>query len=89
MKINSKLKLYIRKHNFLLFSFLALFATFYLTSLPKSNLTTIQIISMLSLCFLGWSLVHHYFDKSLKLEVMMEYLLTIALVLVIIYSFIL
>lgn len=83
----AKLKNYLQKHNFLIFSIVALIVSIYTTSFAKSTVTTIQIMSGLSLCFFGWALVHHYFDKSLKKEVMVEYLLTIALVLVIIYSF--
>lgn len=44
-------------------------------------------MAILSLGFLGWSLIHHLLDKSLHSEVVIEYLLTVALVLIIMYSF--
>lgn len=78
---------YIRKHNYLAISAVALFVTFWLTTIYHSTFSTIQIIGVLSLMFLGWSLVHHFFDKSLKLEVMVEYLVTVGLVMVILLGF--
>lgn len=83
-----KLEYYVKKHNYLVISFLTLFMTIWLTTFYKSTIATLQIIGILSLVFLGWSLLHHYFDKSLKMEVMIEYLVTVGLVIVILFSFI-
>jgi len=83
-----KLEYYIKRHNYVGISFMALVVTIWLTTFRKSAISTLQIISLLSLCFLGWSLIHHYFDKSLKTEVVIEYLMTVGLVIVILLSFI-
>lgn len=82
-----KMTYYLKRHDYLLLSFVALFVTVWLTTFQKSALTTVQIIWFLSLTFVGWSLVHHFFDRSLKTEVMIEYLVTVGLVMVILLSF--
>ncbi len=84
---NKQFSYYLRKHNFVSFSFVALFITIWLTTLPKSTISTIQIIWLLSLIFVGWSIIHHFLDKSLKMEVVIEYLVTVGLVMVILLSF--
>lgn len=71
-----------RKHNYLIFSFFALLTCISLLFRPRSALASLQMLGLLSLGFVLWSLVHHYFDKSLSLEVMVEYILAIALVIV-------
>lgn len=83
------LKYFIKRHNYLTFSFLALFLSSILLFLPKSPAVSLQIAIILSCGFLLWSLVHHYYDKSLSLEIMIEYILTIALVLVSVVYFLL
>ncbi|MDO8619233.1 MAG: hypothetical protein Q7R49_04805 [Candidatus Daviesbacteria bacterium] len=83
-----KIDYYIRKHNYLVVSFVALIATIWLTLRPQGSIATLQILSLLSLGFLGWSLLHHFFDKSLKTEVIIEYLVTVGLVMVILLSFV-
>lgn len=45
-----------------------------------------SIFSMLGIIYLSWAFLHHFLDKSLTLEVMIEYVLTAALALVILYS---
>lgn len=84
---SKKLAYYLRKHNYVVISSVALVVTFLLTSLPKATISTLQIVGLLSLIFLGWSLIHHFFDKSLKTEVVIEYLVTVGLVMVILLSF--
>lgn len=79
---------FIRKHNYLAFSFLALVLTSVLLILPRSAALTLRITLFISMGFLGWSLIHHYYDKSLSMEIIVEYILTIALVLVsVVYFF--
>lgn len=82
-----KINYYVKKHNYLFFSFLALGVAIFLTILPRATFSLLEGLVFLSLSFLVWSIVHHYFDKSLHWEVMIEYLLIIALVLIIMYSF--
>ncbi len=82
------LKHFVKKHNYLAFSFLALFLSGVLLFSPKSPIISLQIAIILSSGFLGWSLIHHYYDKSLSMEIMVEYVLTIALVIVsVVYFF--
>lgn len=47
------------------------------------------IMTALVIFYLFWALLHHHFDKSLKLEIMIEYILTAALALVFFYGLIL
>lgn len=44
------------------------------------------ILATLILFYLGWALTFHYMDKSLKLEVVLEYILTALLALVVLYG---
>ena len=82
-----KINIYLKKHNYLLFSFLALGTVGFMASIPRATISTIQLLTFLSIGMLLWSIIHHFFDKTLHWEVMIEYLLIIALVLVIMYSF--
>ena len=45
-----------------------------------------QIFVALAIAYLTWSLLHHSLDKSLTLEVVIEYVLTALLALVILYG---
>lgn len=82
-------KRFVKKHNYLAFSFFALALTSVLLILPKSAILSLKISILISMGFLGWSLIHHYYDKSLSLEVMLEYILTIALVILSVVYFLL
>lgn len=79
---DKRIEKFIRKHNYLVFSFFALALVLVLLWTPQSAKLSAEISLILALGFLGWSLIHHYYDKSLNTEVMLEYLLTIGLVLV-------
>lgn len=45
-----------------------------------------QILVILSILYLGWALLHHNLDKSLTLEIIIEYVLTALLAMVILYG---
>ncbi len=45
-----------------------------------------QILSLASLCYLMSAILHHLKDKTLKLEVMVEYILIAGLVLIVLQS---
>ena len=45
-------------------------------------MTTLNILLVSVLIYLSWALIHHKRDKSLTLEFLVEYLLTAALVLI-------
>ena len=49
-------------------------------------LVQFQILVMLSVLYLGWALLHHNLDKSLTLEIIIEYVLTALLAMVILYG---
>lgn len=83
------LKKIIKKHNYLAFSFLALFVSASLLFLPKSAVLSLEMALILSGLFFIWSIAHHYYDKSLSMEIMAEYILTIALLLVSVVYFLL
>lgn len=81
-----RLILQLHKHNWLIIlssAFMAFVATFKFHFLPQAEFT---IFSLLVLFYLGWALTFHYFDKSLKLEIMLEYILTAALALIFLYG---
>lgn len=43
-------------------------------------------LSALTIFYLMWALTYHYMDKSLKLEIVLEYILTALLVLIVLYG---
>ena len=43
-------------------------------------------LSTLTISYLIWALIYHYLDKSLKLEIVLEYILTALLVLIVLYG---
>lgn len=49
----------------------------------------LQIMSILSVIYLFWALVHHYLDKSLTVEIVVEYVLIASLVIVVLSSILL
>lgn len=55
-------------------------------NLPKMQF---QILVILSLIYLSWALLHHTLDKSLTLEIVIEYVLTALLALIILYGLLL
>lgn len=76
----------LHKHGiFILFSLtiLALFGVIKFYGLP---LVQFQILIALSIVYLGWALIYHGFDKSLTLEVVVEYVLTALLAVIILYG---
>ncbi len=47
------------------------------------------ILTILSVLYLSFALTHHFFDKSLSFEIMLEYVLTVLLALIILYGLLL
>lgn len=45
-----------------------------------------QAFIFLTIAYLAWALVHHIIDKTISLEIVIEYLLTATLAIVILYS---
>ncbi|OGE14408.1 hypothetical protein A3F00_03365 [Candidatus Daviesbacteria bacterium RIFCSPHIGHO2_12_FULL_37_11] len=81
-----KLFLKLHKHNFLIViaaAFIALILVFKFQGIPIVQYT---ILTFLVAFYLLWATAFHHFDKSLKLEVMIEYILTALLALVILYG---
>lgn len=81
-----RLVLKVHKHNFLITSAAALavfIALFKLQGMPKAQYFALSILIVF---YLFWAILYHYYDKSLKLEVMIEYILTALLALVILYG---
>ena len=59
-----------------------------ITVLKTTTLPGVQFLLILSLIFfyLSWALVYHFIDKSLNLEVILEYILTALLSIVVLYG---
>ncbi len=80
--MSPKLEHFARRHNYLLFSAFALIMVMPILFRPKSALYSLQMLGIVSLGFIVWSLIHHYFDKTITLEIIIEYILAIALVII-------
>ena len=81
-----KLAVKLHRHNILVLvvaAFLAIIAVFKLQGLPSLQFS---IFSGLIAFYLFWAIFYHHFDKSLKLEVVLEYILTALLALIILYG---
>lgn len=57
-----------------------------LVSQSYSHNLQMMIITLAALVYLSLALVHHYFDKTLKVEIVIEYVLIAALALIIFQS---
>lgn len=81
-------RIFIRLHRFNLL--IILFAAFFsiLGLLKFSTIPQVQFLIVLSLIFfyLAWALMYHLLDKSLTLEVTLEYVLTALLAVVVLYG---
>jgi hypothetical protein len=64
-------------------SIAAIFGTLKYQFLPEIQFT---ILGSLILVYLLWAFVYHKLDKTLNLEIMLEYILTALLALVILYG---
>ena len=81
-----KVLLQLHRYNFFIifgFALATMFAVLNVTTLPQ-----VQFLLILSLIFfyLSWALVYHFIDKSLSLEVILEYILTALLSIVVLYG---
>lgn len=84
-----KLILKLHQYNFFLIIGSSLIAIF--TVIKFSMLPQLQFLIVLTLIFfyLGWALIYHLVDKSLNLEVTLEYVLTALLAVVVLYGILL
>lgn len=64
-------------------TFIALVGIIKFADMPKVQF---QILTTSTLIYLTWALLHHGINKSLKLEVVIEYILTALLAIVILYG---
>ena len=81
-----KTLLKLHRYNFLIIFGPALLVL--ITVLKTTTLPGVQFLLILSLIFfyLSWALVYHFIDKSLNLEVILEYILTALLSIVVLYG---
>lgn len=85
----NKKALFLKQQNYLLFSLVMLvLVILILFRLQNFPLTQFRILIVLVLGYFGWALYHHYQDKSLTLEIIVEYVLTTLLVTVILLGLI-
>ncbi len=66
---------------------LAVLSAVLIFKLPNLIINQLSVLVVLILGYLVWALLHHLHDKSLTLEVILEYILTAALVLVILLGY--
>ena len=81
-----KLAVKLYRHNIIVLvmaATLSLVAVFKLQGFPSLQFS---IFSALIVFYLFWAIFYHHYDKSLKLEVVLEYILTALLALVILYG---
>ncbi|KKQ67280.1 MAG: hypothetical protein US86_C0001G0207 [Candidatus Daviesbacteria bacterium GW2011_GWA2_38_24] len=71
-------------HLFLVFSIIAFAA---LLIFKQNTLLKINIVALTSIIYLSMALVHHYKDKTLTLEVIIEYVLIALLAIVVVSGF--
>lgn len=64
----------------------AVLASFKLQFLPQIQM---GVMSAVVTFYLIWAIIYHYLDKSLKLEIVVEYVLTALLALVLVYGILL
>lgn len=81
--IKSLAKLY--RYHLLALVFLSFIAAFIMIKYRGSYIQFLTL-SLLTVSYLIWALIYHYLDKSLKLEIVLEYILTALLVLIVFYG---
>lgn len=68
---------------FLIITLAALVGVLQFRNIPLAQFQTLVVLSFL---YLGWAIIHHYLDRTLNLEVTIEYMLTALLAIVILYG---
>lgn len=79
----------LQKYNFLLIIAVASLALVGILRFSHLHLVKLLIISILIILYLFWALLRHFLDKTLNLEIILEYILTAALALVVLYGLVL
>ncbi len=84
--MNKPLVLHIKKHSVVFLCLATGAALIGVLRFQNMPLVQFQILVALSILYLGWALTHHNLDKSLTLEIIIEYVLTALLAMVILYG---
>jgi hypothetical protein len=84
--IDRKLFGKLQKYHILIFIFTAILAVLGMLFFRNNSNIQLLIITTLVFGYLAWALNYHRLDKSLNLDVMLEYILTALLVLIIFYG---
>lgn len=78
-----------KKHHYLLLIAVAIIAFLAVIRFQFYPQLQFLILSTLVCFYLIWALLNHHFNKSLKLEIMVEYFLTAGLALIFLYGLLL
>lgn len=81
-----KLVLKAHSHNFLIVTAAVSIALIFFFRFQGMPAVQFSILALLVGFYLAWATTFHFYDKSFKLEVMVEYVLTALLTLVILYG---
>jgi hypothetical protein len=85
--VNKRLLIKMQKYHLAVFLAVAAFGAFEILQFKTTPAIQFFIITFLAIVYLAWASIYHLLDKSLNLEVMLEYILTALLVLVVFYGF--
>ena len=75
-----------RKYSIYFWSSLVITTIVVITRPDTAAVIRFQALIFLTIAYLCWALIFHIIDKSINLEIVIEYLLTATLTLVILYS---
>ncbi len=76
----------IQQNSILIFAIITLVALVGLLQFRSLPLAQFQTLVALAFFYLGWAIIHHYLDRTLNLEVAIEYVLIALLAIVILYG---
>ena len=68
---------------FFILTFISLIFVIKFANAPRVQF---QILTALAILYLSWAFFHHTLDKTLKLEIVIEYVLTALLAIIILYG---
>lgn len=76
----------LQKYGFLIIVFTSTVSLMLILKLQYLPQVQFLVATVLVMFYLMWALVHHFADKTLSLEVMIEYILTALLALIVLYG---
>jgi hypothetical protein len=76
----------IQKHHIFVLVIAAILAVLAILKFSNDHQLQFFILTALIALYLIWGFIYHYFDKSLKLEIILEYVLTAMLALTVLYG---